>query len=256
MLDVHPPHSPTHTWKDFFIHIATIVVGLLIAVGLEQTVEAIHHSRQRHELEEALKRDSDENAGYIKNDIAVIQSVMDWSTQEAAAIEKAGPTAPLVLHRQPEGEIFLPNAGVWLAAKANGVASLLPAGEQNWFEELDRFGGETFVSNNSSLHQLNAAYASLDQVVAGHTVDTSSNQLDISSLNPTQRSLVVANLRSIAEHARAVLNGLVGYSEDSEYIFSTPADQLSNPKQLERFFAIDRAIRKTHPALRYNFSPK
>jgi 7,8-dihydropterin-6-yl-methyl-4-(beta-D-ribofuranosyl)aminobenzene 5'-phosphate synthase len=24
MLDVHPPHTPTHTWKDFSIHIATI----------------------------------------------------------------------------------------------------------------------------------------------------------------------------------------------------------------------------------------
>jgi hypothetical protein len=27
------------TWKDFFIHIAAIAVGLLIAIGLEQTVE-------------------------------------------------------------------------------------------------------------------------------------------------------------------------------------------------------------------------
>ena len=25
MLDVHPPHNPTHTWPDFLIHIATIV---------------------------------------------------------------------------------------------------------------------------------------------------------------------------------------------------------------------------------------
>ena len=256
MLDVHPPPSPTHTWKDFFIHIATIVVGLLIAVALEQTVEAIHHRHQRQELEEALKRDSEENAGYIKNDIAVVQAVMDWAVQDAATIEKAGPTGPLVLHRQPESKLFLPNAGVWLAAKSNGVASLLPAGEQNWFEELDRFGAETFVSNNSSLHQLNAAYASLDQVVAGHIADTSATQLDISSLNPTQRSLVVTNLRSIAEHARAALSGLVGYSEDSEYIFSTPPDQLSDPKQLERFFTIDREIRKAYPALRYTFSPK
>ena len=32
MLDVHPPHEAAHTWKDFFIHIATICVGLLIAV--------------------------------------------------------------------------------------------------------------------------------------------------------------------------------------------------------------------------------
>ena len=45
MLDVHAPHSPTHTWKDFFIHIATICIGLLIAIGLEQTVEAIHHKQ-------------------------------------------------------------------------------------------------------------------------------------------------------------------------------------------------------------------
>ena len=43
MLDVHPPHAPTHTWRDFFIHIATITVGLLIAVGLEQAVEFLHH---------------------------------------------------------------------------------------------------------------------------------------------------------------------------------------------------------------------
>jgi GAF domain-containing protein len=32
MLDVHVPY-PTHTWKDFFIHIATIVAAL-IAVAL------------------------------------------------------------------------------------------------------------------------------------------------------------------------------------------------------------------------------
>ena len=49
MLDVHMPHA-THTWKDFFVHIATITVGLIIAVGLEQTVGAIHHLHRAHEL--------------------------------------------------------------------------------------------------------------------------------------------------------------------------------------------------------------
>jgi hypothetical protein len=24
MIDVHPPHNAAHTWKDFFIHSATI----------------------------------------------------------------------------------------------------------------------------------------------------------------------------------------------------------------------------------------
>ena len=76
MLDVHPPHHPPHTWRDFFIHIATIVIGLLIAVGLEQTVEAIHHAHQRHELEESLKRDSEENGGYVKADIALVKKII------------------------------------------------------------------------------------------------------------------------------------------------------------------------------------
>jgi hypothetical protein len=39
MLEAHAPQEALHTWKGFFIHIATIVIGLFIAVGLEQTVE-------------------------------------------------------------------------------------------------------------------------------------------------------------------------------------------------------------------------
>ena len=54
MLDVHTPHEPIHTRKGFFIHIATICVGLLIAVGLEQSVEAVllrtHQGELSYEL--------------------------------------------------------------------------------------------------------------------------------------------------------------------------------------------------------------
>jgi hypothetical protein len=44
MLDVHPPHTAVHGWKDFWIHLATISIGLLIAVSLEQSVEWLHPS--------------------------------------------------------------------------------------------------------------------------------------------------------------------------------------------------------------------
>jgi hypothetical protein len=54
MLDVHAPHQSANTWKDFFIHIATIVIGLLIAVGLEQTVEHFHHDHQVAQIRESL----------------------------------------------------------------------------------------------------------------------------------------------------------------------------------------------------------
>jgi hypothetical protein len=54
MLDVHAPHQELHTWKSFFIHLATIVIGLLIAVGLEQTVEYFHHRQQVAEIRRSL----------------------------------------------------------------------------------------------------------------------------------------------------------------------------------------------------------
>jgi hypothetical protein len=54
MLDVHAPHEAAHTWTNFFIHLATIVIGLLIAVGLEQTVEYLHHRHQVAEIRRSL----------------------------------------------------------------------------------------------------------------------------------------------------------------------------------------------------------
>jgi hypothetical protein len=54
MLDVHAPHNAVRTWKDFFIHIAAIAVGLLIAIGLEQTVEYFHHRQQVAEMRRSL----------------------------------------------------------------------------------------------------------------------------------------------------------------------------------------------------------
>ena len=61
MLDVHPAHQAASTWRDFFVHIATIVLGLCIAVGLEQTVEFFHHRHQVADAREALRREHDIN---------------------------------------------------------------------------------------------------------------------------------------------------------------------------------------------------
>lgn len=61
MLDVHPPHHAASTWRDFFIHIATIVVGLLIAIGLEQTVEYVHHRSEVAETRRLLREEREQN---------------------------------------------------------------------------------------------------------------------------------------------------------------------------------------------------
>ena len=69
MLDVHPAHHAAGTWREFLVHIATIVLGLLIAIGLEQTVEHIHHRLQATEARDLLRVERNMNRTSLAIDI-------------------------------------------------------------------------------------------------------------------------------------------------------------------------------------------
>jgi len=80
MLDVHAPHESVHGWRDFLLHIATITVGLLIALCLEATVEWMHHRQEVAETREALHSELDvnlerfsANTGYFRQDLTSLQ---------------------------------------------------------------------------------------------------------------------------------------------------------------------------------------
>jgi hypothetical protein len=253
MFDVHAPHDTIHTWKNFLTHIAAIVVGLLIAVGLEQTVEFFHHRHQREQLAAALQRDGEANRGYIKDDIAYAQDILEWALGQGAALERAGPTGPLTLRRMPRGFIGSPDAGVWPSAKASGVANLLPPSAQNWLEYLAEEYNQTFDSSYSASGQLALAYAALDQAIIGHAIETPSGELDISTLSAAQRSTAVESLRAIAEHARSLMRHLVIYDAGNEYILSTPLDQLDTPEAGKRYSQILTQKMDAHPAGKFAF---
>ncbi len=69
MLEVHAPHQTVHTWRDFLVHIAAISIGLLIALGLEATVQSVHHKHQAQQALELLKQEVDRNRVALKNDM-------------------------------------------------------------------------------------------------------------------------------------------------------------------------------------------
>src|ERR1700691_3961008 len=74
MLEVHAPHEGLNTWKGFLIHIATIVIGLFIAVGLEQTVELFHHRHLREQLEKQMQ---EVFAGDLQSDAESLKTLGD-----------------------------------------------------------------------------------------------------------------------------------------------------------------------------------
>jgi hypothetical protein len=63
VLDVHAPHEPVNRWRNFFIHLATITIGLFIALSLEECVELRHHWRLVHEAEANMQNEIEANPG-------------------------------------------------------------------------------------------------------------------------------------------------------------------------------------------------
>jgi hypothetical protein len=41
-VEIHKPHA-AKTWKEFFIELGTITLGVLIALAAEQTAETLHN---------------------------------------------------------------------------------------------------------------------------------------------------------------------------------------------------------------------
>src|ERR1035441_8871477 len=78
MLDIHPAHHAASTWRDFFIHIATIVLGLMIAVSLEQTVEYFHHRHERRQLEEDLRAEAERRIPILTAGLRQFAILADW----------------------------------------------------------------------------------------------------------------------------------------------------------------------------------
>jgi hypothetical protein len=129
MLDIHAPHESIHTWKSFFVHLGTITIGLLIAIGLEQSVESLHHHRQVREMELKLHQESTDNLEVVAYDLkgcdtllaaiaANVESLKLLGTQQSSAS-----WSPVAL---PPPHFFIPDETVWLMMRDGGLLPLVP----------------------------------------------------------------------------------------------------------------------------------
>jgi hypothetical protein len=139
MLDVHAPHEVLHTWKGFLIHIATIVIGLFIAVALEQSVEAINRHREVAALREDLRQESRQILADARKSEAAHLYEIRWLTTRIAqtqlAIRERHPIAPRGINDMPS--YASPDIPIWRSAKAGSRTALLTKGEVNAYGEIE-----------------------------------------------------------------------------------------------------------------------
>jgi hypothetical protein len=67
MLDVHAPHNKIHGFGEFFLHILTITVGLLIATQIESCMEWRHHVHLAEDARTSLHQEITRNLADMKD---------------------------------------------------------------------------------------------------------------------------------------------------------------------------------------------
>jgi hypothetical protein len=136
MLDVHPAHHAASSWRDFFIHIITIVLGLLIAIGLEQTVEWLHHRHGMELAREHIRAEVEVNQrirGSDKQQVDLVVARMQHNLDTLHALKTKSDVTPGGLDFTWNVQGFYTAA--YNSAHESGALSLMPYDESAMYSD-------------------------------------------------------------------------------------------------------------------------
>ena len=127
---VHAPQHGIHTWRDFIVHIAVVTIGLLLAIGLQQIVEAVHDRSERAHLDGQMHQTLVANEQLTADNLKKLENLLGYladlrSTVGARIDGRPPPPAPA--ESDPRNFTYFPppSLGAYDAAKAKGTVALL-----------------------------------------------------------------------------------------------------------------------------------
>jgi hypothetical protein len=207
MLDVHAPEHGIHGARDFFIHLLTITAGLLIALGLEAGVEAVHHRHQREEAEQTIRQELTENResllkmqGNTTTEVANLKKALTF-LEDLRAGKKDDPSGiKLGFNVSPLSD------AAWRTASATGALSYMSYNEAQRFavayHEQQLYEDAVAIA----LHQ----YEVLDTYIVDDRDPRTLPPEDVATAIPDLRR-AMADLNAMSDWGR----GALGTSEDA-----------------------------------------
>lgn len=87
-MDVHAPHHAIEGWKDFVVHLLTISVGLLIAVGIEGCVELHREHKLVQEARATMREEIEHNSGQMKDAVVALKKQRDMMQTSIDALRR------------------------------------------------------------------------------------------------------------------------------------------------------------------------
>lgn len=161
MLDVHAPHSKIHGFGEFFLHILTITVGLLIATQIESCMEWRHHVHLGEDARTSLHQEIVRNLADMRDAQAgetKWREEVDTNLQTLTRIQDH-PNDPDAQH----GKLAINFHAIdlrdtaWRTAQTTGALAYMPYEEAQRYSEIYR-SQEQFLATQEKPRE-DTAYA-------------------------------------------------------------------------------------------------
>ncbi len=191
MLDIHPPHHAANTWRDFLIHIATIVIGLLIAIGLEQTVEYAHRRHILHQAETDLRAETRDNRELLAKDEAQLQAArrqFSANLQTLIALRAHSDTPNSLSFNWHWSDM---QSSAWATARDTGALALMPYEDAQGFSMI--YGQQDIVNRQSGVYIADIYRTGSSLEDGSRTGSPLESGKKLSGLRPAQIDALVAN---------------------------------------------------------------
>jgi hypothetical protein len=202
-MDIHKP-KPWRGWREFVKEVATIVLGVLIAIGAEQVVERLHWAHEVRSARAAIAAEMGRSNGHLAYRLAAEPCIARRLDALESVIERTARRDPV-----PRLGVIIPDIGnalndnVWANYRA---AQTLPH-----FDDKEQAQLSAYYLQINSLRQF-----LLDETNTWEVLRVL--QGDPSRLGPVD----IAGLRVALQHARF----------DNQLIAVIAADELDTSKRL------------------------
>jgi len=157
-MEVHPPHGPVHSVKEFMVHLLAITIGLLIALGLESSVEWLHHRHMAQDARENIFQEIAANKKDIARQLTALPAEQKRMEEILRWIDDAQKSHSVQPLEDFNWTSVLLRDSAWNATSSTGAIAFLKYDEVKRYSQLyavQKLYGSVLERNLQERHEMN-----------------------------------------------------------------------------------------------------
>jgi hypothetical protein len=157
-MEVHPPHGSIHSVKEFMVHLLAITIGLLIALGLESSVEWVHHRHLARDARENIFQEVRVNQQDVLRELNAMPAEEKHLDEMLSWMDSTQHGHPVSPNWNFMWTTILPRDSAWSAASSTGAIAFMSYDEVKVYSNLymtQSFYATMVERNLAERHDLN-----------------------------------------------------------------------------------------------------